>query len=215
MARFKNGINVSGLLVLAALSAAGCSTITNFSATWTHDDYRNQGIHKVLVIGMFERTGHRGTYESAVAEALGKRDIVAVSSLSVLPPNEEISEETFRKYFKDQNIDAVIITRLVSADSRQRWVPGYSYAVPYGYYNYYGYYARSWDVVHSPSYMVEETEINLETNIYAVPDGDLIWSGMSQTLDPADVVDAARSSAGALVRELRRAGILAESRSHE
>ena len=51
----------------------------------------------------------RKAYEYEFGTVLKKYNVEAVISLQVLPKGEQLTVETFEKYFEDQNIDAVLV----------------------------------------------------------------------------------------------------------
>jgi hypothetical protein len=106
------------------------------------------------------------------------------------------------------NFDAVAITRLVGAEEQKTYVPPRTYTVPRTYYGYYGHYRTSWDVVHEPGYTQVNTIVRLETNLYSVLSGSLVWSGKSETMDPKSVADIIDSATIALTRRLADDGLL-------
>jgi hypothetical protein len=203
--------HILGSVVLAfGLIHACANTLTNFNEKWVNEEYANRSIRKVLVVGVFDLVSYRGTFEGAVVEALKKEKIEATSSLSVLPPDEEISEAAFGKYFGDQDIDAVVIGTFVDEERRLRWreeIPNRGGRVGVGWY---GAYHNSWNWVNSQGYMTQESDLYIETDVYDARDSEVIWSGVSQTLDAENAADAAASLARRLVIELKSAELLAK-----
>ncbi len=201
---------ILGVVVGAGLIAACANTLTNFNEKWVNEDYSNRSIRKVLVVGVFDLVSYRGTFEGAVVEALKKEKIEATSSLSALPPDQEISQAAFEQYFADQGIDAVVIGTFVDEERRLRWreeIPNRGGRVGMGWY---GAYHSSWNWVNSQGYMTQETDLFIETDVYNANDSEVIWSGVSQTLDAEDAADAAASLARRLVIELKSANLLAK-----
>lgn len=88
---------------------------------------------------------------------------------------------------------------------------GHSYAIPYAYYrSFYGYYGMVYRQVYSPDYLREDTTIRIETNSYAAtpPDGELIWAGTSDSLNPKSAQKVIDGVVRLIAKELKKQGIL-------
>jgi len=72
----------------------------------------------------------------------------------------------------------------------------------------YGYYGTTYDVLHEPGYTVTRTIVRLETNLYDVATGELVWSGQSETLDTGSRSDSIDSVTEAVAERLREEGLI-------
>ena len=63
-------------------------------------------------------------------------------------------------------------------------------------------------VVIEPGYYETQTILRLETNLYDVESGELVWSGQSETFDPNSVEDVIDSVTQAVARRLRDEGLI-------
>ena len=88
------------------------------------------------------------------------------------------------------------------------YVPPRTYTVPRYYRGYYGYYDSTWDVVHEPGYYKNHTIVRLETNLYDVGTGELIWSGQSETFNPSSLEDIIDSATKAVAKRLGKEGLI-------
>ena len=60
----------------------------------------------------------------------------------------------------------------------------------------------------TPGYVITDTIATIQTNIYDVTSGKLIWTGNSETFNPEDVRTVVRDIAKAIGAELRKEGLL-------
>ena len=98
-----------------------------------------------------------------------------------------------------------LVTRLIDEKTETAYYSGSSYAVPNSYYGgYYPYYSSSYMVMSSPGYTVENTTVSLETNLYEVSGGKLIWSGLTDTLLSGDLLGDIGDVIKVLVDEMAR-----------
>jgi len=198
------------ITALAVLTSAGCGPTTNLTGMWEEPTLQKAEFVKVLVIGMSDNEGRRRAFESEMVAQFEKKKVKAVASIQFMPLDAEMNDENFHEYFGTMGIDAVLVSRLVGVDQKVSYSPGYTYAVPHGYYNgFYGYYNTSWGVVSSPGYLSTYEVANVETNLYRVADKQLVWSGVSETFDHSDAMDGIRSFSRSVVPQLVKKGMFA------
>jgi len=138
--------------------------------------------------------------------------IQAIPSYSLLPrPNSTpIDMNQLRDVIRGQNIDAVVASRLVKVDKKVTYIPGQAYT-PYPYYNtFYGYYGAIYPVLYSPDYLRVDKTAQIETNFYSTskPDGELIWTGTSDTVNPRSPMKAIDAVAKLIVQQLETEKII-------
>ncbi len=80
-------------------------------------------------------------------------------------------------------------------------IPSSTYVAPFPYYySFYGYLRAVYPIMSDPEYEREDITVRIETNVYTTskPDGDLVWSGVSESFNPK----SAKKVADALVLEV-------------
>lgn len=126
-----------------------------------------------------------------------------------MPYDVAIDSTTFEKYFKELDIDAVVVSRLVGMDASRDYTAGYLYTIPFSsYYGFYGYYYSGLEYANSSGYLSQNVVVVLETNVYETADKKLIWSGVSETVDPDKASDVINSFSDELVTKLQSEGYL-------
>ena len=199
------------LAVLAGLSLfAGKST--KFVFTWTNPSYSGAHFQNILVLGINGKVENRAEFEDQLSAAITRPGITAIPSYSLLPrPNSTaIDMNQLRDVIRGQNIDAVVASRLVKVDKKVTYIAGQAY-VPYPYYNtFYGYYGAIYPVVYSPDYLRVDKTAQIETNFYSTskPDGELIWTGTSDTVNPRSPLKAIDAVAKLIVEQLEKEKII-------
>lgn len=75
------------------------------------------------------------------------------------------------------------------------------------------YYGAVYPVVYSPDYLVKEKTVRVETNLYSVqsPNGELMWTGTSDTFNPGSAHKVIKPLVSLIVRELEKQAILPEA----
>jgi hypothetical protein len=78
------------------------------------------------------------------------------------------------------------------------------------YGTFYGYYGAIYPVVYSPDYLRVDKTAQVETNFYSAvaPDGVLVWTGTSDTVNPKSPNKAIDALAKLIVQELQKQNII-------
>ncbi|MCF6270251.1 MAG: hypothetical protein L3J41_11105 [Melioribacteraceae bacterium] len=191
-------MNIKRLLLLTTFLFSGiiftsCSSGTKIIATWKNEQVKIDKINKILLIGVSKDPWVRKMFEGELKEEFAEYNVEAVSSLEIVSPDEKITKENFELYFGNEGFDAVLVTRVVAENVEKERVYNYtpSYGL-YGGYGFYGYYNYSYTYMNTPGYLVETTNVNLETNIFDVKSKQMAWSTISESFDvkkASDVID--------------------------
>jgi len=185
------------------------STKTDIIGEWQDDTYQKGNIEKVLVLGIVnkEKPLLRRNFEDGMAKAFNDGGINATPSMDHMPYDVAIDSSTFEKYFKELRVDAVVVSRLVAVDASRDYTAGYLYTIPFNsYYGFYGYYYAGVSMANSTGYLSKDVVVVLETNIYETTNKKLIWSGVSETVQPDKASDVINSFSDLLVSKLKSQG---------
>lgn len=188
----------------ALVLLAACGTPTRIPTVWRNPDFGGGPFRNLFVIGVAESESNRRLFEDRFAAALSRGEASASVSYRRLPETDKLSEARIRAALGDGGHDAVVVTRLLGIAEESQYVPPETHV----YRGYYGYYGHSWDIVHEPGYTITRTVVRLETNLYDVPSGELVWSGQSETFDPSSVADAIESVTEAVAAKLTAEGLI-------
>jgi hypothetical protein len=200
-------------VTLLALAVEGCGTKTAVSNEWLSETYSEGPMRRILVVGIASSDLGRRTYEDHFATALSAHEVEAVSSYTLLPTAQRISEQDLDRAVAEKGFDGVIATRLLGTDTETtfvppstRTVPGSTVRRPYG--GYYGYYGRTYDVVHTPGYTTTKEIVRIETRLWSSGDGDLVWGLVSETFDPESTDDVIESVTDRITDQLAEDGLI-------
>jgi hypothetical protein len=177
------------IALLLSASAIGNGKSTKLVASVISPTYNGQHFKKVLVIGMSNNPGVRIDFEEAMSNRLKSLGVHAVPGYNILlrPKSAKMDPDYLKAQIKEHQIDAVLVTRLVSETNESTYIPGQAYTVPYPYYNsFYGYYGHVYPTVYTPGYLINEKTVRVETTLYgtSTPEGEFIWTGLSETFNP-------------------------------
>lgn len=189
----RSGLAGAGLVLWLGLCLAGCAT-TQIIESWTAPGLTPKDLEfqHVAAIAVMPDSARQRIVEDALVRSGG--DTKVTPGYQILGPSDRGDVERVRQVLERNGIDGAVTVSLVGVDEKQTYVPGnVSYAG--GFYGYYG--MRG--AVYDPGYVRTDKYAVVETNLYDVRSGKLLWSGTSKTLNPRDsdalvegVVKAAR-----------------------
>ena len=200
------------LLITALLlnAATGHSSI-KLKESWKNPNYSPRPLKTILALGMSNNLENRADFEVALADKMARPGITTIAGTDILlrPTAGPINMTYLKEQIAAYKIDAAVVCRLVKVKTDTVDVPGQPYFLPY-YNSFYGYYGAVYPVVYSPDYLVQEKTVQVETNVYAInsSEGQLIWTGTSDTFDPSSAHQVINGLVELVVKELEKLEIL-------
>ena len=88
-----------------------------------------------------------------------------------------------------------MVSRLVSSETKIKVTEGYeSYATDYQGMDWWGGYWYTYEKVFVPGYLNEEKKVRIRTDLWRAVDGKgrLVWTGLSETMNPRTAAQAGR-----------------------
>jgi hypothetical protein len=129
----------------------------------------------------------------------------SIQAYKLISDADRYDSEHLRPKLQANGIDAVVAMRLISSKTDVSWLPG---SGRYPYDQFWTYYDRSWPAAREPGYLKDEPTLRLQTNIYSVSDGKLIWTSISDLFAPADAQTAVDNICKNVGKQLHREGLL-------
>lgn len=204
----------SGFFIAALL--IGCVPTTVITASWKTSAATEKKYKRILVAALTSNAIAKETVENEVATALSSSATV-LKSIVEFPPeisNSDTDKVLIMNKVKGKNIDAILTVSLINKETESRYIPGRSPYDPlngFGYYDsFWGYYSYWYPYTFNQGYYIQEKVYFIETNIYDVPTGKLIWSAQSKTYDPLNLKTFAKEFASVISTKLKKDGILTE-----
>jgi len=200
------------LIVAAATLLLGACTDTHLTSTWTNPEYNGVPMSKTAVIVIAKDENILRFAEDEMVRRLPK-GTVGVAGYTMFDKPEQAKVDEVRARLAKDGFDSVLVSRLVSMDKTQTYVPPETYTAkgtppPY-YASFPGYYAQNYNMVYTtPGYTVENTEVVVETLLYRLPDGLLVWSGTTKTLNPQSKEELAQGIVYLIGDELKQSRLL-------
>jgi len=203
---------VLSVLLLALTTANGKSV--KIVTSWLNPAYEGKKFQKILVIGVAQDLEVRADFEDEMAAQIGRPDIQTIPGNQILlrpDPGAKPDFDYLRAQIRSNQIDAVVVTRLLKVDKKVTSVPSSTYVAPFPYYySFYGYLAAAYPVVYDPGYTRVDTTVRVETNVYATskPDGELVWTGVSDSFNPKSAKKVAEGLVKEVPKQMEKDGLL-------
>jgi hypothetical protein len=185
----KKGKLISVTAALCLSFVASCS-LTNLNAVWMDPQYQGGKLKNVLVVGGSTNQVVRRIFEDEFTARLKTRGTNAIPSYSIFPSENTLDKDAIESKSRELGIDSMLIARVVDTKTKRELTP-----TPYNYYyrdTYFYDWPNRYSRFHSGSvsaryyddrrYYSEYEVVNLETNLYDTQTGNLIWSGLSDTV---------------------------------
>jgi hypothetical protein len=196
--------------VLATSNGKSVKMITS----WFNPNYEGHAFHKILVIGVAQNLEVRADFEDEMAAQVARPGIETVPGNHILlrpDPNVKLDLDYLRGQILDNQIDAVVVSRLLKVDRKVTTVPSSTYVAPFPYYySFYGYLGVVYPTVYEPGYTRQDTAVSIETNVYATskPNGDLVWNGVSKSFNPKSAQKIVEGLVKEVTKQMEKDGLL-------
>ena len=191
------------LLPGALLALAACAT-TKPVGEWQNENFVGR-IDSFLVIGVTSRHELRYAFEQKFTESLAAIGASGTESFRLIPSTRRLTREDVEAAVRERDFTGVLVTRLVGAESKEVYKLPSEYDYERGYF---GYYDHAWQETND-GYYAQYRILTLQTNLYDVASGELVWSMKSEVVDasqPRDVVD---DQIELTIKTLARRGLIA------
>jgi hypothetical protein len=162
-----------GVLLGLLVAMVGCAS-TDMNSTWTDPSAKGASLSKVAVVCLAKDPGLRRMAEDTAAQQLAGAQ--AVPSYQVLGDMDLKDREGVKAKLKEQGFQGVLVMRMAGVTEQ---------VSPATYSTFDGYYGWASGAIYDPAYLQTDTVVHVMSNLYSLQDDKMIWSGVSQTFDPA------------------------------
>lgn len=187
---FRRALAVAAFATLAMSCAS-----TEMTSTWTDPYAKGKPLSRIAVICLTQDEGVRRMAEDQAAGQITGAH--AVPSYHVLDRVDMTSREAVKAHLAAQGFDGALVMRLTGVSERVTQVGS-----PYGSFD--GYYGYAGPAAYSSGYLQTETLVHVLSNLYSLDDNKLVWSGVSQTFNPASAKEVVVDVAKAVAKELEK-----------
>src|SRR5687767_483952 len=161
---------------------------------------------RVVAVVISRDESLRMSVEEAVARELTSRGFVGVAGYRSIPAELLEDGDKARGWFEKTGAAGVVVLRLLSVDKEKVSSP-VVWSTTY-YQSFSDYYATAWQTVIPIGPSREVTTIAVETLLFDVKNGGLVWGGVTEARDPKNLETYVAGLGAAVSEELQRVGLV-------
>jgi hypothetical protein len=198
-----------------AVALVACSTGPQITRTQEVSESADTPYKKILVITLLSSFDSRRNLEKEVVQQLSERGTVAIASTSMMNSKTPVTRQTFVAMADKVDADAVLVTRLVSLESKgtmKDMNPQATHNIrPTDYYNVWSVELEEYV---EPQAAEFKHSLVLATQLYSVATHEPVWaiaskSRISQGIDQVKTYSVIVDEAKAIATNLSRDGLIA------
>jgi hypothetical protein len=210
---------LSLFLLLATLLLAGCQS-TSINSAWFDPNFTGGPMKKIDVVAVGTNLSNRRVFEDIFAQKLRDAGVDGVAGWTVIPDDARAAQAPFTEAVTRSGAQGLLVVRLLGVDTRTQisttmvpttgpmwggpgWGPGWG-----------GGWGSGWGGAGFGPAMVPVQEVSqydlaiVETTLFEVATGRVVWSANTQTLNPSTVQREAPGFAGVIIGQLKARGLI-------
>lgn len=193
-------------LLLPFFLILGCTPSTTLKSSWRDPETQVKvgQFTKVLVVAFVKNETSRRTVEDNIVKLLKTK---GYTSYQYLGQNSQLSQEELTAKIKEDSFDGAVVMRLVDKEKETEYVPGTG-TYPSYYRGFGSYYGSAYGGYNDPGYYKENKIYSVETNLYSLKENKLIWSGVTNTVNPSDLDKMIAQIGKVVTEEMKKQGFL-------
>ncbi len=191
-----------GLVLMSALLLSSCAT-AQLLTTWQAPGVTGVRFTRVLVVAMVKNESRRRAVEDRMVADIQRLGVFATPSYLVSPGADPRDVDVVRAAVLQGGFDGAVTWRTIA-------VSDVTHSVPTGL-GFWGYFGYGWTAEFDPGYLQTDRTVRVETMVYSVTSKNdrLIWSGISESVDPNSLDGLVDGVADATVASMRTGGMFA------
>lgn len=194
------------LLILSLFALSGCASVSLLHSAKdpavTAKQYK-----KLIVVGIAERPQMRQIFEEVFAGKVQEGGAVGIASYTITGVNDKLSRDAVVAAVKKTGADGVVTTRIVGSSKKSDTRTGFV-MVDRGVVSFYGASVSYAAFVHQPVDVITSTQVSIETNLFDVGTGMMVWSGTSAAVNPEGIITISAHVADIAIKALKKDGLL-------
>lgn len=187
--------------MVLGVGLAACAS-TKVTTTWVAPGARDEALGKIMAIAVMPDSQTRYIVEDELHRQVTRVEVL--ESYSFIEDDQLRDIGWVKDAIKRSGVDGVIVVRFVATEQETT----YRSAAPGPSYGFYGYYNWAWSTLPSYGWADTDTKVSLEFQIFAVEGERRLWSGRSQSTNPASIRSLIIESIAAVRDELRRVDLV-------
>jgi hypothetical protein len=194
-----------------SLPPSSTSSTTKLATSWKDPTttISSSQIKKILFIALVKDEPYSKMMEDHLVDMSNGKGIASHTIITGRATTEN-DKAVFDQEIKSGQIDLVVIMRLKDVKEEPRYVPNTDTNGAYGGMGvgYWGYYNYAAPIYRTPGFYTSDKHFLVETNVYSVAQSKLLWSGVTDSVNPSYTTTI--RIAKAVVEKMKEEGFLLE-----
>lgn len=186
------------LWVFICFSVISCGGKAQLKS-WRNRGFEGGLVNSILVVGVAKDAEIRNYFGAVFVKHFEKAGIRAVAVDSIVSVDKVSDKDAVKAAAKKQKMQAVLVTHLESEGSKEVYQPGPTGGMG-GFDNYY---TRILGSAAMSGYYQKEKYAKLDSRLYDTASGEVIWTGVSEHLDPKSAKDIIKALAPEVIKGMR------------
>jgi len=161
--------------------------------------------NKILVVAFVKDPANRKIAEDDIVKQLKSKGIPSYQVLG--EPGSELTEEGLAEKIKNEGFDGAVVMQLINPESELQYTPGTG-TYPAYYNSFFPYYGGAATKFRDPDYLAKHNVYIIETNFYSFNNNKLLWSGITNSVDPNSIEKMIASIGKVITEEMKKQGFL-------
>lgn len=195
-------------LVLATLLVGAVAAKARFTSTWKAPGAQGVSFAGKKVVGLIvhDDMSLRMSAEEALARELTNRGLQGVAAYRLIPKEEIKDPKLVKAWFEKAGAAGVVMMRLI--DLTKEKIPSQVVWQSATYYDLWSYYPYSWGAVYEIVPARTEIKFIVETIIFDVAAGHMVWAGTSESTNPKGAQALVKDIVEAAGAEMKKDGLV-------
>jgi hypothetical protein len=184
-------------LLICTAAFGSCGSPVQLTSSWSQADAKPAPFSKILVVSFARNAERQKLGEDHLKSELQRHGLTAFTSLEVFDPSfTDIDSAKMNQLLLDKHFDGLVTLRVLKVDQQDTWEHGSV-------------------LFQKPGYTIANVSVQLQSDLYRVDGGKLLWWGRSTsfTTDPTEAM-AARYARNIVLDMIRRKVLIANSPAH-
>jgi hypothetical protein len=194
----RSGIALALAAFTASVLTLSCKS-TRIAEVWVPKGETPHVYRRLMIVGLAPNPGGRAQYENDFADRLANVHVLAIASVNLIPDVKDLDRKALEASLAEYRLDGVIVTRVTDVKRESEYIPP-----TYTLGGWYG----AWRAPVSPGYVVENTTIALETDLFDAGTEKLVYSAVTKTFNPSSREKTVHAVIDALFADMVKRGLL-------
>ena len=196
------------ILLVVLSSCSSMKPSTKLIATWKDRSYDAGYVNSILIVGISKDLTTRKLFEETFSKSFSSAGVTAVSSIDIVSPPKKVDKDTIKSAAKAESMKAVLVTHLEASGKKEVYQPS-----PTGpsrsNMNFGPYYDSVYYSITQGSAIYKEKEyIKLVTNLYETSTEKLIWTGVSESINPKSTERIIEILVKEVIKDIRKENLI-------